>query len=124
VGTTWQAIRATHERDRAVVAEGLAHARLESETRAHTEADAARKDAVEQRDRALKAEERAEANFRKARQAVDEYFTLVSESKLLDIPGLQPLRKQLLEAAQRYYQGFVDEREQDPKLRGELAATY
>ena len=30
----------------------------------------------------------AEANFRKAREAVDEYFTKVSESKLLNVPGL------------------------------------
>src|SRR5262249_42080666 len=35
---------------------------------------------------------RAEANFKKAREAVDEYFTKVSESKLLNVPGLQPLR--------------------------------
>jgi serine/threonine protein kinase len=33
----------------------------------------------------------AEAKFRKARQAVDEQFTLVSESKLFDAPGFQPL---------------------------------
>ena len=44
---------------------------------------------------------KAEANFRQARAAVDEYFTTVSESKLLNVPGLQPLRKELLDAAQR-----------------------
>jgi eukaryotic-like serine/threonine-protein kinase len=62
----------------------------------------------------------AEANFRQARTAVDEYFTLVSESKLLDVPGLQLLRKELLEAARRYYDRFVRERSSDRKLRGEL----
>ena len=41
--------------------------------------------------RATRAEHLAEANFEKACKAVDEYFTLVSESKLLDVPGLQPL---------------------------------
>jgi hypothetical protein len=35
---------------------------------------------------------KAEANFRQARGAVDRYFTTVSESKLLDVSGLQPLR--------------------------------
>ncbi len=45
----------------------------------------------------------AEANFRKAREAVDEYFTKVSQSKLLNVPGLQPLRKELLESARNYY---------------------
>src|SRR5262249_35440233 len=43
---------------------------------------------------------KAEANFRQARAAVDEYFTTVSESKLLNVPGLLPLRKELLDAAQ------------------------
>jgi serine/threonine-protein kinase len=61
----------------------------------------------------------AEANFRQARAAVDEYFTLVSESKLLDVPGLQPLRKELLEAAHRYYDRFVRERSGDRRVRGE-----
>ena len=45
--------------------------------------------------------QKAEANFRKAREAVDEYFTKVSESKLLNVPGLQPLRKDLLESARQ-----------------------
>ena len=49
-----------------------------------------------------------------ARQAVDDYLTKVSESTLLRAPqpGLQPLRKELLEAALRYYQElpFASER--------------
>jgi serine/threonine-protein kinase len=67
---------------------------------------------------------RAEANFRQARAAVDEYFTKVSESKLLEVPGLQPLRKELLESAQKYYQGFLEQRGDDPGVRAEAAATY
>ena len=49
----------------------------------------------------------AEANLLEARQAVDDSFTKVSESVLPHTPGLQPLRKQLLEDSLRYYQGFV-----------------
>ena len=30
---------------------------------------------------------------------MNDYFTQVSENKLLDVPGLQPLRKDLLESA-------------------------
>src|SRR5262249_897240 len=66
---------------------------------------------------------RAEANFRQARAAVDEYFTKVSESTLLDVPGLPPLRKELLESAPKYYQGFLEQRGGGPRVRAEAAAT-
>jgi len=65
----------------------------------------------------------AEENLQKARKAVDEYFTLVSESTLLDVPGLQPLRKQLLDAALTFYQGFAAERTDDPAVLVDLAVT-
>jgi eukaryotic-like serine/threonine-protein kinase len=66
---------------------------------------------------------KAEANFRQARAAVDEYFTTVSESKLLNVPGLQPLRKELLNAAERYYQTFLRERGGDPSVRVDAASA-
>ncbi len=74
--------------------------------------------------RATRAEHLAEANFQKARATVDEYFTLVSESKLLDVPGLQPLRLELLEAALRFYKQFAGERTSDPTTLADLAVTY
>jgi tetratricopeptide (TPR) repeat protein len=67
--------------------------------------------------------ERAETNFNRARAAVDGYLTKVSESQLLKVPGLQPLRGELLESALRFYQDFLKERGDDPMLRAELAAT-
>jgi serine/threonine-protein kinase len=87
--------------------------------RANAHTERARRDAQEQRDR-------AEASSRKARQAVDDYFTQVSENKLLKspLPGLQPLRKELLETALRYYQGFAEEHGDDPALRAELARAF
>ena len=66
---------------------------------------------------------KAEANFRQARAAVDQYFTTVSESKLLDVPGLQPLRKELLDAAQQYYRHFLREHGNDPAVRVEAASA-
>jgi tetratricopeptide (TPR) repeat protein len=77
----------------------------------------ANKDIKEQRDL-------AQENFKKTREAVDKYFTEVSEAELLDRPGLQPLRKKLLQSAQEYYQGFVDQHSEDPALRKELAEAY
>jgi serine/threonine-protein kinase len=68
----------------------------------------------------------ARRNFLKARQAVDDSFTRISENALLKspLPGLQPLRKELLESTLRYYQDFVGEAADDPAVRSELAAAY
>jgi eukaryotic-like serine/threonine-protein kinase len=66
----------------------------------------------------------AEFNFHKAREAVDEYFTKVSQSKLLNVPGLQPLRKELLESAQKYYQDFLRDRGGDPTVRADAAEAW
>ena len=67
---------------------------------------------------------RAEANFRKAREAVDVYFTKVSQSRLLNVPGLQPLRKELLESAHKYYQDFLRDRGDDSSVRAEAAEAW
>lgn len=65
----------------------------------------------------------AERNYHMARQAVDTYFTRVSEDRLLNQPGLQPLQKQLLQDALEYYQRFVADRSEDPSVREELASA-
>src|SRR5262249_30074444 len=66
--------------------------------------------------RAAETEQRkvAEANYQKAKAAVDKYFTQVSESTLLDVPGLQSLRKDLLESSLEFYQGAALDRTSDP----------
>jgi serine/threonine-protein kinase len=76
-----------------------------------------------QRDEAQKQRALAEENFRLARQAVDEYFTQVSENTLLDspVPGVQPLRKELLQTALRYYREFQARHRDESGLRAELA---
>jgi tetratricopeptide (TPR) repeat protein len=70
------------------------------------------------------AHHRAEESFREARDAVDRFYVNVSENKLLAAPGLQPLRKQLLNDALRYYRNFLRQRADDPALTFELAETY
>ncbi len=101
--STWQAIRA----ETALTAE--------AEQRSVAEAE---------RSEAQKQHKLAEENFQRARKAVDEYFTLVSESKLLDVPGMQPLRKELLEAALRYYQAMRNERADDPAVLADLVLSH
>jgi len=68
----------------------------------------------------------AETNLARARTAVDDYLTTISESRLLKspLPGLQPLRKELLATALKYYQEFVSRHQDDPGLRADLAAAY
>jgi tetratricopeptide (TPR) repeat protein/tRNA A-37 threonylcarbamoyl transferase component Bud32 len=67
--------------------------------------------------------ERAEVNFRKARAAVDEYLTRVSEHRLLKVPGMQPLRRDLLQSALSFYKDFLKEHANQPELQTELAAV-
>ena len=58
--------------------------------------------------------ERAEANYRTARQAVDKLLTMVSEDELRNQPGLQTLRLRLLTRALEYDQGMLAQRTNDP----------
>jgi tetratricopeptide (TPR) repeat protein len=77
-----------------------------------------------ERDRATENAELAERRFQLNREAVDRYFTGVSESELLDEPGLQPLRRKLLTLAKDYYARFVEERRDDPTVRADLGRSF
>jgi serine/threonine-protein kinase len=66
----------------------------------------------------------ADANFQMARDAVDKYFTRVSQEPLLGDDRLKPLRRDLLNSALEFYQDFVKQQENDPSLRRELARTH
>jgi serine/threonine-protein kinase len=102
---------------------GQANARIERE---HEEMQAQRDRADENFQTAQAQRDRADANFQKAQKAVDDYLTQVSENTLLKspLPGLQPLRKQLLQAALTYYESFAAEHREDPALQAELARVH
>ena len=117
VVSTWQAIRAEAAR----VAEAEQRKVAES---ARTAEVAQRTIAEEQRNEAERQRAQADANFEQARKAVDDYFNTVSESKLLDVPGLEPLRKELLESALKYYEGFVDQQGDDPGRLADLVVAH
>lgn len=68
VGTTWQAIRATQEPDRAVTAEGLAHSRLVSVSLARAAEAEQRREAERQREHAEGQRQQAVAQQEIARQ--------------------------------------------------------
>ncbi len=67
---------------------------------------------------------RAEANFAKARDAVDQMLTEIAEQRLADVPQLQPVRRAVLEKALHFYQGFLEEKGDDPKVRLETGRAY
>ena len=67
---------------------------------------AALRQEADQRALAEKAPAPGEANFAKARAAVDESFTKISESQLLTVPGMQPLRRELLSSALAILRGL------------------
>jgi serine/threonine-protein kinase len=66
----------------------------------------------------------SELRFRDAMDVVDKLFTRVSEDTLLNQPGMQPLRKDLLHEALAYYQKFMREGADDPRVQDELGAAY
>jgi len=69
----------------------------------------------------------AETNFDMAQAAVEDYLTSVSENTLLkqqDSLDIRSLRQDLLNTALKYYQKFVNQRGNDPRLRRQLASAY
>jgi eukaryotic-like serine/threonine-protein kinase len=66
----------------------------------------------------------SELRFRDAMDVVDKLFTRVSEDTLLNRPGMQPLRKDLLQEALTYYQKFLREGAADPRVQDELGSAY
>jgi tetratricopeptide (TPR) repeat protein/tRNA A-37 threonylcarbamoyl transferase component Bud32 len=95
--------------------------------RAEKQAGAARRSADEanqQRRLAAASLQTAEANFHRARQAVDTFFTVAVDNNLFNQPSYSPIHEKLLKAALSYYQDFVRERTNDPALRIPLAQAY
>jgi serine/threonine protein kinase len=117
VVSAWQAFRATGAETKALQAQAKEAERADAELAARLEETAAKKREEAQRSR-------AEANFAKALAVVDDYLTKVSESQLLKTPGMQPLRRELLASALKFYDEFLKERAGDPSIRAELASAY
>jgi tetratricopeptide (TPR) repeat protein/tRNA A-37 threonylcarbamoyl transferase component Bud32 len=105
VGGIWSnaVLRAAAERERQLAGE------------AKEQEEAARKGWAE----AEAQQQQAEASFQALRGAVDQYYTHVSEEELLNQPGLHPLRKKLLQTAAGFYERFVTDHANDPRLQAE-----
>jgi eukaryotic-like serine/threonine-protein kinase len=71
---------------------------------------------------ARKEQERAEANLRETYEVVD-YLVSVSDDNLLNMPGSQQLRLEVLQRALGYYKSFLATHGKDPQFRAEVAAA-
>ncbi len=107
----------------AEVSRNLAEAAQRRAERAGKEAEARRIEADAQRSRAQRSLAEAQANLGLARKAVDDSFTKVSESTLLSVPGLRPLRRVLLESALSFYEELIQRGGEEPGVVADLAAT-
>jgi tetratricopeptide (TPR) repeat protein len=86
------------------------------------EANAAEASAA--RDRAEASLQDADVSFRQARAAVDRFFNRVYSEPEFSRPGMRSIRRQALQDALGYYQGFLRQRGDDPSVRAELAEGY
>jgi eukaryotic-like serine/threonine-protein kinase len=69
-----------------------------------------------ERDRALE-------SSRRAREAVNQFVTQVTKERLLNQPGLYPLRRTLLEDARHFYEDFLSSRSGDGSLQADRASA-
>ena len=67
--------------------------------------------------------DRAEQNFHDARDVVDQFGVRMAD-RLTEMPGMEPVRRQLLANTLRYYRAFVEQAANDPSLRHELALAH
>ena len=95
-----------------------------NERNAKDQADRDRRAAEASQTRAQAALAKAEENYARARAAVNDYLTAVSDDDRLKAPGMSALRAQLLQSALGFYQEFLKERSGDEALQAELAAVY
>jgi tetratricopeptide (TPR) repeat protein len=129
--STWQAFRATR-------AEGLAQSRLTAETRARTDAETARRDAVsarndaeaardrerELRDDADAARAKSDENLRLALDALDRISISAAKEWLPRVSGTGGKDLALVREALGFYETFAQKNEDDPKIRWEVGRAY
>ncbi|MDA1162305.1 MAG: protein kinase [Planctomycetota bacterium] len=91
---------------------------------AYIETDSARRKVEASLAATDKAQKLSEASFQDALEAVNDFFTHVSEDRLLNEPGTEELRHELLQLAHDYYQRFLNRRSDDPTVREEVALSH
>ncbi|MCS7469618.1 protein kinase [Stieleria sp. ICT_E10.1] len=67
---------------------------------------------------------RADANAEKATETVETFLMEVSENELLNVPGMQPIRNDLLELASQFYEDLIQQNAEDPSFQFKLLNAY
>jgi serine/threonine-protein kinase len=96
--------------------------RREEERQRELAQQAARK-AVEKSEEADEKSKEAQANLREAQEILNVFCLELGDVKLNGIDGLQPLRKEMLETALKYLEGFLKKKSDDPEVLADLAQT-
>jgi serine/threonine protein kinase len=117
IGTTWSMLRAT-------VAEAAAIHEAGEKTTALNEKEAALTTAKENEIRATVAQKEAQENLKDALAAVEQMLTRVAEERLLYVPQMEAIRRELLQDALKFYQKFREKKSDDPVIRREAALGY
>src|SRR5206468_1639050 len=66
----------------------------------------------------------AQKRLRNNRQSINDLFTFVSENTLLNTPGMQTVRQELLNKARAHYENLSHDSEGDPELAVDLADAH
>ncbi|GAB4138825.1 MAG: hypothetical protein Tsb009_07300 [Planctomycetaceae bacterium] len=78
----------------------------------------------EANDQSARALEQSRANFRKARQTVDELLSVVADEEWKEIHGVQPLRRKLAEKAVSRYEELASEQPENSDIQAGLGKAY
>src|SRR5262249_13065480 len=79
--------------------------------------------ANEQRDAAEQARQEAQQHLQLALDAARRFYTNLSGSTLLNVPGQEMLRVELLQQARGFYEKVIEVRGDDPAVLADLANT-
>ena len=122
--SVWQTIRATD-------AEGLAEERLETASANYQTAEEQRQCAeASEREARMKeglakdAQKQSAESLKDALAAVDLMLTRVADDRLVYVPQMQPIRRDLLQDALKFYRKFLDKKSDDPVIRREVALGH
>jgi len=83
-----------------------------------TTALSAKDDALAEKDKALAV---ADANFEKAREAVDQMLTRVGAGRLMDVPRMTAIRAELLQDALKFYETLLQQDPDNLLVRSQMA---
>ena len=106
---------------RATVAEVAAVREAGEKTTALNEKGAALATARGNEIRATAAQKDAQENLKDALAAVDQMLTRVAEERLLYVPQMEAVRRELLQDALKFYRKFLEKKSDDPVIRLEAA---